>query len=263
MGARYLKQYIDAGALMYQTDMFEAKEPATAVAFGGALPCGACCLVAPWPRRQLIELDPENEAVSMLMPGDVIVGSYPEGIAAKAYTEFTANTQLPFPGGTWAIGSQGFQQRPKVELAIYSDETTPQKLTVRKLPGSTGRFQISNNAMAQGYVDNETDFGWGTGTIIIPTAAKTVGIQITGTELVVPNPIRLDGNVEVEVWWMGEGRLWCHNESDDFDAAGRGVATINHDAEVYELGGGVRAVHLRLISESTTGTPQASVVFGW
>lgn len=46
------------------------------------------------------------------------------------------------------------------------------------------------------------------------------------------------------VWWMLPDGLWAHNEADDFDAGGRGVADATHDVEVYEIPRNARGVAL-------------------
>lgn len=89
----------------------------------------------------------------------------------------------------------------------------------------------------------------GTGVGLPLYGANNVTIQFgDNTSL---TPIVAGETSSHEVWWYLAHEMWAHNEADDFDAAGRGIASgvaaTPHDAEQYEVPHNARRVYVRRI----------------
>lgn len=84
-------------------------------------------------------------------------------------------------------------------------------------------------------------------------AANTVTVHmhdnVTGTRIVTTE------TADIEVWWRLQNGIWAHNDSDDFDAGGRGAATYtaggtNHDVETFVVPHNATRIYLNKTSGS-------------
>lgn len=243
------------------------------VGFTGALPPGACLAVArgddraalgawrdalsqgdarPWALYNYTALTqssgypsdanrpPAN--VSILRAGDVMCWGQPETVSCWAFNPFLYNSG--FAGveeDTFStISSQILLPRGVVRSFQRPDIIIPPSLAYTRVPWVS---ESSYGNAPSSVTDGQRVFG----------SHLTIHWKANSSDMT-----RISTTKSFEVWWLTAAGLWAHNDSDDFDVAGRGQVTSSHDAETYEIPQAAQRVHI--VDALATGATETPVL---
>jgi len=231
------------------TDVFDVRVPCFAVALHGHLPPGTVALCVPYSRRidlvNFILLDswwsPDvvtsplaiasqrlpDECV-VLYPGDVHhFGTFQkDGVSLWVSSPYVIEQST----GKWGdTNPNRFGPGPDPLLRVFtSREDVPRRIGYRQIS-----MHMLSQEVGTGEPDSANPFSEVDGGVTCYGASEVT--VIFQDDVATATPIVGVETGSFEIWWYNAAGFWMHHEADDFDAAGRGIADVNHAVEVYQV----------------------------